>query len=869
MENQVEEIAKQVEALTAIERQLQSAVRHKDSQLKGLVAAIERTLERQGPAAAQLLHNLGIMVTNQQLRRLNGASDEDAEITSLQSYLSGDFKHFVPYFFYCDIDFVRAQKIVSGLKLSDQVDDADLTAFLEDRWLPSPYTGYLLSERSSTAVLRRYRAQLHDGIPVPEQVSPQLTQFLCGDQNVSLTLFDLEDRVNSAKYYTLYYLLISALKKKHAREDDGVALYNRKVSLKHESKPLVSIVIPVYGKYPLLAQTLISLQRAVTEVPYEVIVVDDCSPDYVSELKDYFNGVIYIRNRRNLGFGGACNAGANRARGEYIYFLNSDVIVTDRWLDNLINVFARLDNVGAVGSKLLYPDGRLQEAGCMYWKAGNAWNFGRNDNPDKLTFNYTRDVDYCSAASLVVRKEILKKLNGFDPIYKRAYAEDSDLCFRIRHEFGARVIYEPTSEVIHLEGGTNGTDLSAGFKKYQIDNHQIFIDRWKSKIEEKPYEDELFYAKDADFSKPRVLVIDHYIPKVDRDAGSKTVYDFCRELSKTCVVKFWPDNLYIDKQYIHHLHQYGIEVFAGPEYINKFEDVMRAAGKYFDYVLISRPHIGIKYFSAIRNHSQAQIYYYGHDLHYERMIRENDLLIQNGKTPKHSKADINEVRRWEFTCWQNSDQIFYLTERELEIIKILGFRNCATIPIFSRPQLSARQDGEKPETDMLFVGGFAHEPNVDGVKWFIDGPLKKLRSEKKRYRLTVCGSSMPADLKELFTQQKIRFEENVSNERLAELYRRTRVVIAPLRYGSGLKGKIIEAMMNERPVVSTAVGFEGLPVSKGHYRDTANGFAQEIVSLLEDKAHYAAYMQAQEKIINDYFELNNFDRTIGEFFARR
>jgi GT2 family glycosyltransferase len=868
-QQQVDELGKQIETLSNNERQLQLTVRQKDAQIRSLLGAVEKALERKGAAAAQLLYDLGIMVARRNVPHGHTPSTtEEFEIAELEAYLSGDFKRFKAYFFYGDIDFVRAQKILAGFRLSDQVENTDLTAFLEDRWIPSPYTGYMLTERNCPAVLRRYVAQYKDGTRISEPVAPQLSTFLGGESDTKWNLFDLEERVNSAKYYTLYCLLIAAIKKKQGVEDDGVSLYNRKVFFKHEIKPLVSIVIPVYGKYPLLAQTLISMQRAITHVPYEVIVVDDCSPDFVPELKDYFDGVTYIKNRRNLGFGGACNTGANRARGKYVYFLNSDVIVTNHWLDNLVKVFDRLENVGAVGSKLLYPNGRLQEAGCMYWKEGNAWNFGRNDNPDKLVFNYTRDVDYCSAASLMVRSDILKKINGFDPIYKRAYAEDSDMCFKIKHECGARVIYEPTSEVIHLEGGTNGTDLSAGFKQYQIDNHKIFVDRWRKKLDHKPYEDELFFAKDADFSKPRVLVIDHYIPKVDRDTGSKTVYDFCKELTKACVVKFWPDNLYIDKEYINYLLEMGIEVFAGNDYANKFEEVMRTSGKYFDYVLISRPHIAIKYFDVIRKYSKAKIYYYGHDLHFERMNRENELLEQNGKPPKHARSTINEVQRWEFTCWQNSDMIFYPTERELEIIRVFGFKNCATVPIFSKPNLINDLSAEKPETDMLFVGGFAHEPNIDGIKWFIDGPLKNLRLKKKKFKITVCGSSMPGALKELFTQQKINFEENVSNERLEELYKKTRIVIAPLRYGSGLKGKVIEAMMNKKPVVSTTVGFEGLPVNKAHCKDTVNSFTQEICQLLEDTSHLAAYMKIQEKIVKDYFSLNNFDKTIKDFFTR-
>jgi O-antigen biosynthesis protein len=611
------------------------------------------------------------------------------------------------------------------------------------------------------------------------------------------------------------------------------------------------------------------MQRARTNIPFEVIVVDDCSPDFHPDLKGYFSGVTFIRNRKNLGFGGACNAGAKLARGEYVYFLNSDVLVTNFWLDRLVEVFEKFDRVGAVGSKLVYPTGKLQEAGCMFWRGGNAWNYGRGQDPDALEFNYVREVDYCSAASLMVRADTWRDLKGFDPMYERAYAEDSDLCFRIRRWHGLRVMYAPQSEVIHLEGGTNGTDLSAGFKQYQVDNLSKFNERWKTQIESKPLEDALFFARDVDLQKPRVLVIDHYIPKVDRDTGSKCMHHFLLELSKDCVVKFWPDNHFHDREYSRFLTNAGIEVFAGNRYVNKFASFWAQNGKYFDYVVLSRPHISIKYLDVLRQYSSTTIYYYGHDLHFERMARENELCKKLGVPEKNTSKSIAQTRAWEFECWQKTDASFYLTERETQLLATFGFNATAVIPIFSRQAIPPLSEPREFMIDMLFVGGFAHAPNVDGLSWFIESILPLIRKRHPQVRFTVCGSAMSKELKQMMTGRAVAFEENVSNQRLDELYSVSRLVVAPLRYGSGLKGKVVEALLLGRPVVSTSIGYEGLAVPKKMIKDGETEFAEEVSQLLIDKRYYDRSLAAQKSFLDTYYQKVSFADMKSKYFKRR
>jgi GT2 family glycosyltransferase len=244
--------------------------------------------------------------------------------------------------------------------------------------------------------------------------------------------------------------------------------------------PRVSIVIPVFNKALYTYNCLLTLQHCDPTLSKEIIIVNNASTDETHELLAQLQGSIKIVNNvENLGFVEACCQGAALAEGEFVLFLNNDTQVTEHWLTHLVKVMDDDPAVGITGSKLIYPDGRLQEAGGIIFNDASGWNYGRFFDPTDPEFDYSRVVDYCSGASLMIRKSLWETLGGFDKRYAPAYYEDTDLCFAVR-QAGYKVVYCHNSEVIHHEGITAGTDLNSGYKAFQIINHAKFQQKWQT-----------------------------------------------------------------------------------------------------------------------------------------------------------------------------------------------------------------------------------------------------------------------------------------------------------------------------------------------------------------------------------------------------
>lgn len=244
------------------------------------------------------------------------------------------------------------------------------------------------------------------------------------------------------------------------------------------AEPQVSVIVPAHNKFEVTYFGLCALLFAANEASFEVIVVDDGSTDRTAMLEDIVSGVRVVRHDRAQGFVAACNDGAAVARGRYLAFLNNDTEATAGWLDEAIAVFEGFEDVGLVGCKLVYPDGRLQEAGGVVWGTGDPWNVGRNGKANDPAFNYLRQVDYASGAAILLPREVWNEVGGFSAEYAPAYFEDTDLAMKVR-DSGRRVLYAPGALVYHHEGQSAGVDVGSGMKRFQEINRPKFKRRWR------------------------------------------------------------------------------------------------------------------------------------------------------------------------------------------------------------------------------------------------------------------------------------------------------------------------------------------------------------------------------------------------------
>jgi GT2 family glycosyltransferase len=251
-------------------------------------------------------------------------------------------------------------------------------------------------------------------------------------------------------------------------------------------RPRISIIVLCLNKLAYTRRCVQAL-RAHTDLAYhQLVIVDngstDDTPAYLTQLATELPELVVCRHEANLGFGGGNNAGAALAQGTYLLLLNNDTEVQEGWLQPLIDLAESETDIGAVGARLIYPDGRLQEAGGLIFADGSGWNYGRYDPPDDPEYLYVREPDYCSAAALLVRTALFRELGGFDRAYDPAYYEDVDLCFAIRRA-GYRVLYQPHARVVHHEGVTGGTDGAvSGAKRYQAANAQTFKAKWHHQL---------------------------------------------------------------------------------------------------------------------------------------------------------------------------------------------------------------------------------------------------------------------------------------------------------------------------------------------------------------------------------------------------
>ncbi len=580
--------------------------------------------------------------------------------------------------------------------------------------------------------------------------------------------------------------------------------------------PLVSVIVPCHGNLPVTLRCLESLlaERTYQRRPLsriELLVMDDASPDGSGDTLTQLDGLgplRVLRNVENLGYLRTCNRGAAVAEGDYIAFLNNDTVVTLGWLEELLESFRLFPSTGLAGSMLLYPDGRVQESGGIVWQDGTAWNYGRGEDPASPEVRFARDVDYVSGAAILVPSALFRELGGFDNRYAPAYYEDTDLALQIR-ERGLRVIVQPSSRVIHFEGVSSGRDEDAGAKRNQVRNGQIFRRKWSGRLANHAPNgtDPLIERNRGRIG--RLLVLEMTTPTPDQDAGSLYMFNILWILVQLGYdVSFIAvDNLLYMPEYSGALERLGVRVLVHP-HISSVAAHLELEGSSYDGVLLARPEVAERCLDPIKSHApHARLLYYTHDLHHLRMERQRQL-----DPASLNEAAVGAMRSLEKEVMDVVDGVLYLSEAERhEAEQRLAPRGYG----FVLPPVVESVVGEKgfgQRSGVVFIGGFGHPPNIDAVLWFAAEVMPRLRAVGAGITFHVVGANPPAEVRELAAPD---LEIHGYLPDLGPFLGDRRLAVAPLRYGAGVKGKMLTAMAAGLPVVATTVAAEGLDLRHG------------------------------------------------------
>ena len=619
----------------------------------------------------------------------------------------------------------------------------------------------------------------------------------------------------------------------------------------HSDRPVASIVIPVYNQF---AHTLACLRAIAAHPPaaaIEIVVSDDGSSDETGPALAQVDGLRYHRRAQNGGFIAACNDGAAQARGDFLVFLNNDTIPQPGWLDTLLATFESEADVGLVGAQLVYPDGRLQEAGGIVFSDGSAHNYGRFESPNDPRYGYVRDADYCSGAALAIRRTSFDRVGGFDSRYAPAYFEDTDLGFAVRAS-GERVLYQPQSRVVHMEGVTAGVDLSKGVKAYQVRNRHVFAGKWREVLQLQPSPQTSPYLAAEARAQRRVLVIDSATPRPDRDAASLRLVNLMGLLrDEQAHVVFYPGDGSHAGDATHRLQALGVEAWHAP-FAATPAQWMRQHGRTFDTVMVSRHYVLREWLPLVRQFApQAKLVLDTVDLHYLRERRGAELANDSAlkRASERTRAlELDMIARSDATLVVSDVERTLLAQdapgARVEIVSLLHHISGQGLPFEQRH-------------DLVFVGGFRHPPNVDAVKWFVSEVFPLVRARLPDVRFHCIGSDTPAEITALAGQPGVVVHGHVPD--IDPYMDGARIAVAPLRYGAGVKGKVNLSMAHGQPVVATGCAVEGMHLRDGEdvlVGDDPQSFADAVVRLYTDAETWQRLSRNGVANVQQHFSLD-------------
>jgi GT2 family glycosyltransferase len=617
---------------------------------------------------------------------------------------------------------------------------------------------------------------------------------------------------------------------------DNFLASESKLNLPPHEAPLVTIILVLYNRAELTFQCLRSLAEVSEDSahPFEVVLVDNASSDQTSAILERLEGVTIIRNAENLNFLLACNQAAQVARGEYLLFLNNDAQLLPGSLASALQTIRGADDIGAVGGKIILLDGSLQEAGSLVWKDGSCLGYGRGDSPFAPMYMFRRDVDFCSGAFLLTRRELFEAVGGFDEDYKPAYYEETDYCLKLWH-MGKRVVYDPEAIILHFEfASSQSTEAAIALQKA---HQQILVNKHFNQLQSHyvPQANHILPARTARRHSHRVLFIDDRVPHSFLGSGFPRARDILQSLvDLDCLVTFYPLSFcQEDWQAVYQDIPRVVEVMVdyGTTHLKQF--LQQRAG-FYHTILVSRPHNMRLLQPILANHPEwftnTKIIYDAEAIYALRETQQRRLAGKNV-----SDAAVDALVQKEVKVAEKADTIIAVSKREQERFLQRGFNSVHTLG-HTVPIMPTEVPLEQ-RADILFVGAI-HEkksPNADSVLWFVEQVLPKIQDKLGfKVKLIIAGYN---NIQKVFDLQSDSVQVLGKVEDLTEFYNSARIFVAPTRFAAGIPFKAHHAAAHGLPMVTTSLIASQLDWQDGVEllaADDPETFAEQCVKLYND-----------------------------------
>ena len=588
----------------------------------------------------------------------------------------------------------------------------------------------------------------------------------------------------------------------------------------YSKSPKVSIIIPVFNNWWTTYRLLQTLRTNRDSTPYEVIVVDDGSNDLTPLALSNIRGIKVITLKKNVGYLLATNLGASYAKGEFIALLNNDTEPMEGWLDRLVEALEKDCQIGLAGSNLVSSDGKLQESGAQIFRDGHGWNLGRGQSPLQSEYMFVKDVDYCSAAAILIRSSLWSDIGGFDERYIPAYYEDTDLAFEVRKR-KFKVVNIPDSVVLHVEGVSHGKDLSSGLKSHQVSNRKKFLKKWGSELAhhwENVGEPRVEHLRN---SLGIVVLVDKQFPAEFRDSGSIRTIRLAKSLGELGyhVIVFADDQSTTTLDH-RKLRDDGIETHHS---LGSLQKSLELREKRVKFIWLIRSEIIHKYLDVFMQITPgAEVICDMLDLNYE------------------IKSDSRVISKSHLEILDSPFKKVLVSPYEVKIVKE-QFPQTHVLSLW-KPFPSFPVKGNfDTRNGCIFVGGFRHLPNIEGIKWLANEVVPILTNLGYSEKIRAVGSGLDLETQLLLEKMGIQVFGGVDDKNLADLYNSSKMAVVPLLSGRGLKGKFAEAASHNLPIITTSVGAEGFNDKSGSGYWTANDpetFARYILRLTSSRSDW-------------------------------